>query len=323
MKNAPLILALVALGVALYAAVRSPGVKEQTRVATGNEIAQVEMRALRQDVTALKSQLAALTNRIGSQAARAYQIVHASEKAGAAQPDNSMTLLDDAVGRLEQIVETTGLEQLATNDVAGSQALHDLVSEYAERKAAEKEREMLLAKNGEQHKADSEKYDKHLQELYDKAHARGGRGGGGGTPEERQKADQERQKAVDELATSYPDSYATAMVLAESAVGASFRGDTATMEKYYQQLNANPKAGEAVTDWGVQALPSVEYMLASRYTREGRTADAETLLNDLEKKYPASMLVAFDRQRGNRGGPPTQSAATAAAALRSRINSPK
>lgn len=177
---------------------------------------------LEQDVKRLKTELAAMKSR---QENRSNQN---QTKAGAAA---TMESKKDAVGkehtairRLEDIVESTGLEQLAANQNMDPTVLSEIYEEYADRKQVRQRREKLLEKNGDFHKADADQYGDELMALYERARWRRGAG------TERQDSD----SAFAELLAKYPEAYATGMSVAERALDAGFRRKTSEVVKYYK-----------------------------------------------------------------------------------------
>jgi len=288
--------------------------------------------ALQAEVRRLQDQVASMTDTLASLSRQKPTFAPANTAASAEQDDAGaagVALLDDAISRLEQIVDSVGLEQLATNERMNPAYMRDMYSEYAERKMAEEARQRGREISAQLMEADRAKYGDEVQTLFDQARQRGGRGRGNrGTDEERAAQDAEREKALNDLIAKYPDANMTGMLLTERAVGATFRGDTATVEKYYQQLTANRNFAGLTTEWGVQAVPSVQYMLASRYINEGRNAEAEAVISALERDYGESKIYTMGGRggRGGRGpgGPPSlQSGSSAAAQLRQRMNAPR
>jgi len=186
----------------------------------------------------------------------------------------------EAVRRLEKIIESTGLEQLAANENMDPAVLSEMYEEYADRRQAVQQQEMLLQVNAELHKADDDRYGPELMALYERARLR-------------RRSDAERQesdKAFAELTAKYPDAYATGMAIAERALVSGFRRNTADVEKYYDMLRQNGNFTNVVTDRGVEAMPNIEYYLARQYLREGSIDSAQTLIESLEKNYFDSRL---------------------------------
>ena len=249
---------------------------------------------LAQDLSSLKTQLAAVKNRAEENSGHRYSIT------GKAVPDRGQrdTAVKDrtAIRRLEKIVESTGLEQLAENKNMDPTILSELYDEYAERKQVSQIREQQLEKNREFHQADADQYGQELMALYERARLRRGAG-----------ADrQERDNAFAELIAKYPEAYATGMAIAERALVSSFRRNTSEVEKYYDMLRDNENFSHIVTDRGVEAMPNVEYYLARQYLRQGDNDNALALIESLEKNYPDSLLFTGRRGSGRRWQPVSQ-----------------
>ncbi|HQL10719.1 MAG TPA: hypothetical protein PLE35_14025, partial [Lentisphaeria bacterium] len=192
--------------------------------------------------------------------------------------------------RLERIMDTTGIEQVATNNV-DPQALRDVLTEYSERRQVAQVQEDMQRRNRELHAEDQKVYGEELASLYDQARMRWDRG-------RRRGNDEERDKAIQTLMEKYPEANATAMVIAERAMGALFQRNTEEAEKYYELLQRNPKFASTVTEWGVEALPTLQAQLARTYLRQNRVADADRLIDSLERTHASSYIFTV----GGRGG---------------------
>jgi len=223
---------------------------------------------------------------------------------------DSLVALEGSVSRLEQLMDTAGIEGAATNATADPTSLSAMLDEYTQRKTVQTLQQAMQKRNAEQHETDKQKYGEELVTLYDKARFRWGRGRGRGNNN-----NQDRDAAIDELAKKYPDANATGMVLAERAVGSMFHGNYADAEKYYAQISNNRNFDNVVTDWGMEAVPMLQYNLARYYIDQNRRGDAERLLDSLEQKYPQSLLMTMGRGRDH--GP--QTTASAAQELRQRL----
>lgn len=235
--------------------------------------------------TRLKAQLLTAQNRIEE------NTIHRHSKSGYAVPERGKrdTAVKErtAIRRLEKIVESTGLEQLAENQNMDPTILTELYDDYADRKQVAQRHEKQLEKNGEFHKADADQYGVELMALYERARLR--RGGGS----DRQESD----SAFAELLAKYPEAYATGMLIAERAFVSGFRRNTSEVEKYYDMLRDNENFSNIVTDRGVEAMPNIEYYLARQYIRQGNNDDAVALIESLELNYPDSLL--FTRRSGS------------------------
>jgi tetratricopeptide (TPR) repeat protein len=249
---------------------------------------------LEQEVKRLKAQLATLKNRTEDNSAQKYSMtgnsVIAKSKKGAIAKEGI------AIRRLEKIVESTGLEQLAANQDMDPTILLEIYDEYADRKQADQRREQQLENNRDFHKADADQYGVELMALYERARLRRG----GGTDR------QERDSAFAELIANYPEAYATGMAIAERALVSGFRRNTSEVEKYYDMLRENENFSHIVTDRGVEAMPNVEYFLARQYLRQGSSDDALALIESLENNYPDSLLFTRRSGSGRRWQPVSQ-----------------
>ena len=188
----------------------------------------------------------------------------------------------EAVRRLEKIVESTGLEQLAANEEMDPTLLSEMYAEFADRRQTAMQREQLLQINTQLHNADEDRYGPELMALYERARLR-----------RRDDADrQESDRAFAELLAKYPEAYATGMAIAERALVSGFRKNTSEVEKYYEMLRQNENFANVVTDRGVEAVPNIEYYLVRQYLRQGSIDSALVLIDSLEKNYPDSRLFA-------------------------------
>ena len=250
---------------------------------------------LEQEVKKLKAQLATLKNRSEDNSAQKYSMtgnsVIAKSKKGAVAKERA------AIRRLEKIVESTGLEQLAENQNMDPTILLEIYDEYADRKQADQRREQQLENNRDFHKADADQYGEELLALYERARLR--RGG-------RNTDRQERDGAFAELIAKYPEAYATGMAIAERALVSGFRRNTAEVEKYHDMLRENENFSHIVTDRGIEAMPNVEYYLARQYLRQGSSDDALALIESLERNYPDSLLFTRRSGSGRRWQPASQ-----------------
>jgi hypothetical protein len=249
---------------------------------------------LEYEVNSLKAQLSAVRDRSEDNSVHRYSMT------GNAVPERGKrdTPVKEraAIRRLEKIVESTGLEQLAANQDMDPTILLEIYDEYADRKQVDQRREQQLENNRDLHKADADQYGEELMALYDRARLRRG----GGTDR------QERDSAFAELLAKYPAAYATGMAIAERAFVSSFRRNTSEVEKYYDMLLDNENFSHIVTDRGVEAMPNVEYYLARQYLRQGNNDDAMALIESLEMNYPDSLLFTRRSGSGRRWQPVSQ-----------------
>jgi len=198
--------------------------------------------------------------------------------------------------RLRRIVESTGLEELAESGEVDLTFLRDMSDRRSRMMAMGSARRGLSERNEERHAADAEFYGDELRSLYEKARMR--RRGN--------VDDGEREAAFNELLDAYPDSYAAASLIADRALVASFQQDTESVEEYYDMLisNGNEDSRSVLTSMGTEAMPAIELYLARQYIQEGRSDDAEELLDSLDRDYADSMI--FSGRRGARHGRPFQ-----------------
>jgi len=211
--------------------------------------------------------------------------------------------LNDAMYQLEEIVDASGLKSIATNMAVDPSILKNMYDEQLRRKKETEFRENMTEINIAQHKADKQEYGEEIKSLYESARFRFGRGGGGNQEEARVK----REKAKQELLENYPDANSTAMVVAESAIGAAFRSNLKDVESNYALLMENDKRAQVVTDWGMKAAPTIQYYLASQYIEKGRTQEAEDMIYQLEQSGD-DMVFGAGRQRGRPGYKTTKDA---------------
>ncbi len=183
--------------------------------------------------------------------------------------------------QMEQILDSTGLAQLAENENVDPSILLQMYDEYAQRNQVASYRQKLLQKDREDLDADSKNYEEELMSLYELARHRRG-----------SDTDREtREKAFEEMVEKYPDAYATAKVIAERAVWSAFRGNTTVVEEYYQMLRQNDKFATVTTDRGLEVLPNIAHYLAQQYLRDGRMEDARGLRDSLDLNYSDSYIL--------------------------------
>jgi hypothetical protein len=187
--------------------------------------------------------------------------------------------LNDAMYQLEEIVDASGLKSIATNLAVDPSILKNMYDEQLLRKKQTEFRERMTEINTAQHKADEQEYGEEVKPLYDSARFQFGRGRGGNNKE----AEAKREQAKKELLENYPDANATAMVVAESAIGSAFRGNLKDVEENYALLMENDKRSQVVTDWGMKAAPTLQYYLASQFIEKGRKQEAVDIIYQLEQ----------------------------------------
>jgi hypothetical protein len=237
--------------------------------------------------------------------------------------------INDAMYKLEEIVDASGLKSIGTNLAADPTILKNLYDDQARRKREREFRTAMNELNSSQRQADQERYGEDFQTLYEATRfqfrGRGGRGGRNQdqnmTREERQaafeKAQADREKAAADLIEKYPDSYAAGTLIAETGIRAAFRDNLEEAEKYYSMLMDSDTRAQAVTDRGMKAAPTMQYALANQYIEAGRIKEAEDLIYQLEQSGEDMIMTGGGRGRRGRGG--YQTTTEAAERLRERI----
>ena len=246
---------------------------------------------LAQEVNRLKARLETARNQTEDNSTQTYTKISSAVTAGSKK--NAVAKEQLAIRRLEKIVESIGLEQLAANQNMDPTILSEIYDEYADRKQVDQRRAQQLKNNRDLHKADADQYGEELMALYERARFR--RRGSADT--------QESDNAFAELIAKYPEAYATGMAIAERALVSGFRRNTSEVEKYYDMLRENDNFSHIVTDRGVEAMPNVEYYLARQYLRQGDNDNALALIESLEKNYPDSLLFTGRTGSGSRWQP--------------------
>jgi tetratricopeptide (TPR) repeat protein len=249
---------------------------------------------LEQEVSRLKAQLSTARNRTENNSTQAYTKLSSTVPTGSRK--NAVVKEHMAIRRLEKIVESTGLEQLAANQNMDPTILSEIYDEYADRKLVDHRREQQLENNRNLHKADADQYGEELMALYEQARFR--RSGSADT--------RESDTAFAELIARYPEANVTGMAIAERALVSGFRRNTSEVEKYYDMLRNNENFSHIVTDRGVEAMPNVEYFLARQYLRQGDNDNALALIESLEMNYPDSLLFTGRSGSGSRWQPVSQ-----------------
>lgn len=198
--------------------------------------------------------------------------------------------------QMEQILDSTGLAQLAENENVDPSILQQMYEEYAQRNEIAIYRQQLLQKDGKRLGADSKNYDAELMSLYELARRRRG-----------SDTDREtREKAFEEMLEKYPDAYATAKVIGEHALRSAFRHNAAAAEEYYHLLRQNDKFSTVATDRGMEVMPNMEHYLAQQYLRDGRIEDARVLRDSLELNFSDSYILTREPGSGWRWQPVSQ-----------------
>jgi hypothetical protein len=198
--------------------------------------------------------------------------------------------------QMEQILDSTGLAQLAENENVDPGILQQMYEEYAQRNEIAIYRQQLLQKDGERLGVDSKNYDAELMSLYELARRRRG-----------SDTDREtRERAFEEMLEKYPDAYATAKVIGARALRSAFRRNAAAAEEYYHLLRQNDKFSTVATDRGMEVMPNMEHYLAQQYLRDGRIEDARVLRDSLELNFSDSYILIREPGSGWRWQPVSQ-----------------
>ena len=194
--------------------------------------------------------------------------------------------------KIKDVLASTGLERLAAGDDIDPEVFGSMYSEYTERKRVLNSRQSLMDKNDYQHRQDEDRFDAHLNELYDRARPRRGADADSGDSE----------AALAEMMDQYPDAYATAMVIAERAFAAMWSRNPTGVEDHYAKLQEIDRdvMGSVVTDRGIEAMPAIELYLARQYLKTGREDEAGALMESLESNYADSLVFSGGNSRGRR-----------------------
>ena len=256
-----------------------------------------ELRSLQQEVARLEERIAGFSEKLAAPRNQPHRPAVYPDaknlKTGASQPSGSQL---QTLRQMENILDSTGLAQLAENENVDPDILQQMYDEYAQRKQISAYRQQLLQKDQERLGTDRKNYDEELMSLYELARRRRG------SDTDRQT----REKAFEEMLEKYPDAYATAKVIAERAVRSAFRRNTTAVEEYYHLLNQDNKFSTVTTDRGMEVLPNIENYLAQRYLQDGRIEDARVLRDSLELNYADSYILSREPGAGWRWLPVSQ-----------------
>lgn len=141
-------------------------------------------------------------------------------------------------------------------------------------------RKELIERNAQLHQADRAIYGDEIAELYQAARTSPTSSG----------SSESSNTAMNKLLSEYPQSNTTAILLSEKGLQAASQANTVAAEQFYQSLTGHENFSSVVTDSGVEAMPALQAYLAYQYIQQNRTADAETLLQSLEKNFSSAML---------------------------------
>ena len=256
-----------------------------------------ELRSLQQEVARLEERIAGFSEKLAAPRNKPHRPAVYPDaknlKTGASQTSGSQL---QTLRQMENILDSTGLAQLAENENVDPDILLQMYDEYAQRKQITAHRQQLLQKDRESLGADRKNYDEELMSLYELARRRRG-----------SDTDREtRENAFKEMLEKYPDAYATAKVIAERAVRSAFRRNTTAVEEYYHLLNQDNKFSTVTTDRGMEVLPNIENYLAQQYLQDGRIEDARVLRDSLELNYADSYILSREPGAGWRWLPVSQ-----------------
>jgi len=244
-----------------------------------------DIQLLKNEILNLASEVKNINAKLSTQSKKVVMQLHDKNPN---QTKDWLDLIDSDLQKIEKTLSKTGLDLLATNDV-NPVLLKEMFAEFSEKKELETYQKDLRNYNSELHESDKNNYDPEIAKLYETAKFKMRRG-----------ANRENQEtAFKEILDKYPDSYSAGMLIAEKAIGASFRGKTEDIEKYYKMLNDNENFGNIVIDWGAEAIPTIQSQLANRYISEGRIDEAKEILDKLGERDENSYILAPrpDRRR--------------------------
>ncbi len=246
------------------------------------------VQTLQREISNLSSRLEELNNTMETLMGRTTPVAGRRLRPGDGKI-NQEKIKGKELKRIGEIIESTGLEQLAAIGKVDPDFLQEIYNDYASQKQIGMYQKEMRERNIEQQEDDKDQYDEELFALYERARYR----------RREPPGNEEKDKAFEELLSKYPDAYATGMAIAQRAFSSAFRRDTREIEKYYDML-ANDKFSNLVTDRGIEALPNIEHILVRNYLREGQEEKAEQLMDSLEKNYPDSRVFTRGQGRGPR-----------------------
>jgi len=298
-------LAVISAGICVAAVTYS--YRSQAIVKRAEDTFAETLKALQQDIGRIESKLASVSAN-GYSAGRSapvkkFPAASISGGASATEAGDSgvadiLRSQQDEIVRLKEIIDATGLDQLSEYGDLDLTVLKELSQRRSRMMEMVSSRQANMEKNTQRHNEDDAFYGGELGSLYEKARIRFNRNSD----------EKEREAAFNEIIQEYPDSYATASLLAERALEATAKQDTESVEKYYHMLldSGNEAARDVIAGQGIEAMPMIETYLARQYIRDGRTQDAKEMIDSLDENYANSMVFLGRGQGGRRGGPPAQ-----------------
>ena len=253
---------------------------------------------LREDIERIENHIALLSteaSRISDQATEGAEtgrpLFQGSISAGS--DSAAIAAQQEELTRLKEIIDATGLKDLSEDGDVDLSFLKGMSQRRSRMMEMISVRDSRIETNRARLETDADYYGDHIRVLYQRASMQMGEGFD----------DNEREEAFNEVLERYPDSYAAASLLAERALAATYRQDVDSVEKYHGLLLAsnNESVRDVLTRQGMEAMPAIETYLARLYIRDGRTEDAELIVDSLEENYPDS--IVFAGRQGRRGSP--------------------
>lgn len=253
------------------------------------KVQQQSLDTLHQQIARIESKLSELGNELAAAQDRTHgAAVHLNSKKMNPLASRSSVSQRQTIEQMANILDSTGLAQLAENERVDPSILQQMYAEYTQRNQVAAWRQDLLQKDRERFDTDRQNYEEELMSLYELARFRRGFGSDSAT----------REKAFEAMLEKYPDAYATAKVIGERALWSAFRRNTTAVEEYYNLLRQNDKFSTVATDRGTEVLPNVEHYLARQYLQEGRIEDARVLRDSLELNYSESYILTREPGTG-------------------------
>jgi len=203
---------------------------------------------------------------------------------GNAVPSQSATArYHDEVMRLRHIVDALGLGELALEDGIDFRFLREMFDTQKEEQKRAAYLKRMMKQNQQLLREDELDYGKDIISLSESARSRGEDG----------RYDRSAEDAFYRMLDSYPNAYATAMLIADRALDSVFEDDLAAVEEYYDMLlsTGSVSFSNVMTSYDVEALPAIEYYLAERYAQQGRRSEAGNLADSIEANYPDSLIL--------------------------------
>lgn len=255
-----------------------------------------KLDSLQHDIDQLKNRFSAIAQdgspSGGRRPAQAKtQTIQLPEETVKGTDSASAGLYRDELMRLRQIIDASGLEQFTQEGGVDLSFLKEMSDRQVKEQVRASYLKGIMTRNRQLLSADERQYGEEMQSLYKRARSR----------REDGLNDEGAEDAFDEMLGKYPDAYATAILIAERALDSVFEDDTTRVEEYRDMLltSGSRSFPDVVTSYDIEAMPAIEFYLASRYIQQGRTAEAESLMDSLEQDYADSLvLVVRGEYRG-------------------------